>query len=67
MRGVLVKIQLRASRNRWPLGRPQRWYWVAVAANGKTVARSSETYTNRGDCLAAAIAITNATVDLAQK
>ena len=33
-------------------GRPQRWYWVARnAGNQKKLARSSERYTNRQDCL----------------
>jgi hypothetical protein len=33
-------------------GRPQRWRWVAKnGANQKTLARSSERYTNRQDCI----------------
>ncbi len=37
-------------RSRLP--RRQRWRWLIVADNGRTLA-SSETYTNRGDCEAA--------------
>jgi hypothetical protein len=34
------------------LKRAQPWYWVAQSArNGKTLARSSEHYTNRSDML----------------
>jgi uncharacterized protein YegP (UPF0339 family) len=37
----------------WGLpGRPQRWRWVARnASNHKVMARSSERYTNKQDCL----------------
>jgi uncharacterized protein YegP (UPF0339 family) len=27
------------------------WYWLFQADNGKTIARSSESYNNRSDCL----------------
>lgn len=27
------------------------WYWIYYAANGEALARSSESYRNRGDCL----------------
>jgi len=37
-------------RSRIP--RRQRWRWLIVADNGRTLA-SSEAYTNRGDCEAA--------------
>ena len=43
MRFVLI-------RSRLP--RRQRWRWLIVADNGRTLA-SSESYTNRGDCEAA--------------
>jgi uncharacterized protein YegP (UPF0339 family) len=28
-----------------------QWYWVFFASNGRAIARSSESYINRGDCL----------------
>jgi len=28
----------------------QQWYWVYYAANGKAIARSSESYINKADC-----------------
>jgi hypothetical protein len=35
-------------------GRAQRWRWRALnGGNGRVLAVSSESYTNRGDCLAA--------------
>lgn len=49
-----VTVYICRSAKRWPWRRPQRWFWRAVAANGRTLARSSETYTNRGDCVAMA-------------
>ncbi|MBI5721416.1 MAG: YegP family protein [Burkholderiales bacterium] len=27
-----------------------QWYWIYYAANGKAIARSSESYVNRSDC-----------------
>jgi uncharacterized protein YegP (UPF0339 family) len=27
-----------------------QWYWIYYAANGKAIARSSESYHNRSDC-----------------
>lgn len=27
-----------------------QWYWIYYAANGKAIARSSESYVSRGDC-----------------
>jgi uncharacterized protein YegP (UPF0339 family) len=39
-------------------GRPQRWRWVAKnGANQKILARSSERYINRQDCLDAITAL----------
>lgn len=26
------------------------WYWIYYARNGEPIARSSESYVNRGDC-----------------
>lgn len=26
------------------------WYWIYYATNGEAIARSSESYVNRGDC-----------------
>lgn len=38
------------------LGRPQRYYWIAQNRdNRETLAVSSERYTNRADCLSAAV------------
>ena len=49
---TLVYIDLKRSENRWPLKRPQRWSWVALSGdNFRVLARSSESYTNKGDCL----------------
>ena len=28
-----------------------QWYWTFQAENNKTIAKSSESYINRGDCL----------------
>lgn len=51
----IVTIHIRQSRTRWPLRRPQQWYWVAVSnGNHKTLARSSEMYTNEADVVTAA-------------
>jgi uncharacterized protein YegP (UPF0339 family) len=49
MRFVLV-------RSRLP--RRQRWRWLIVADNGRTLA-SSEAYTNRADCEAAVEIVRN--------
>jgi uncharacterized protein YegP (UPF0339 family) len=47
---VYVDIR-RALLSRIP-GRPQRWYWIARSAdNQKKLARSTERYTNREDCV----------------
>jgi len=27
-----------------------QWYWIYYAKNGEPIARSSESYINRGDC-----------------
>ena len=40
-------------RRRWSPRRHQGWRWTAQAANGKTLAVSSESYANRADCRAA--------------
>lgn len=47
------RVVLRRSPKRWPLRRPQRWYWLVIARNGRVLA-GSETYHNRGDAIAAA-------------
>lgn len=50
-----VTIHIRQSKTRWPLKRPQRWYWTATRnGNNKTLARSSEMYTNETDAVTAA-------------
>jgi hypothetical protein len=48
----LIYVDVKQSRRRWPLKRPQRFYWVALNGNNmRRLARSSETYTNRQDAL----------------
>lgn len=48
----VVVVELKQSRTRWPLRRPQRWYWIARSgANGKVLAQSSEMYTNSGNAV----------------
>lgn len=44
---------IRKSKTRWPLKRPQQWYVVVHAANGKKMF-TSEMYTNYGDAFRAA-------------
>lgn len=46
----MILVHVRRSLTRFPVKRAQRWYWVAKAVNGKTLAKS-EMYTNRGDCI----------------
>lgn len=54
MRTITVTI-VETARPPWrSRRRHQPWRWVAKAANGRTVATSGESYTNRADCLAAA-------------
>jgi hypothetical protein len=60
-----ITIHIRKSRTRWPHRRPQRWHWVAQAANGQTVAQS-EMYTNQQDCVQAAMTLFQADVVLRQ-
>ena len=51
---TVIYVDLIRSTRRWPRRRPQRWSWTAVSGgNGRTLARSSESYTNRADCIAA--------------
>jgi uncharacterized protein YegP (UPF0339 family) len=60
-----VTIHIRKSRTRWPHRRPQRWYWTAVdGGNHKTLARSSEMYTNEDDAYRAAELLHGNTVDV---
>jgi hypothetical protein len=50
----LIYVDLKQTSTRWPLRRPQRWYWVALNGNNmRRMARSSEMYTNQQDCIAA--------------
>lgn len=47
-----VFVDIKQSRKRWPLARPQRWYWIALSGdNMRRLGRSSENYTNRQDCI----------------
>ena len=46
---------LQSPRPPWrPRRRHQPWRWVAKAANGRVVATSGESYTNRADAMSAA-------------
>ena len=49
-----ITVTVQQSAKRWPLKRPQRWYWTAQAANGRSIAHS-ETYTNKQDAINSAI------------
>lgn len=60
-----VTIHIRKSATRWPLRRPQRWYWIAINnGNHKALARSSENYTNEGDAVTAAERLFSNATDL---
>lgn len=49
-------------------GRQQRWYWIAKSAgNQKRLARSSERYTNRGDCVNAVWLLFHASTTVFQR
>jgi hypothetical protein len=48
---MTVTVTLIHSGSRWPLRRRQPWRWIATARNGRTVALSGESYTNRSDAL----------------
>ncbi len=51
---ALIYVDIKQSARRWPLRRPQKWFWVALSGdNFHQLARSSEAYTNRSDCLKA--------------
>lgn len=58
-----ITVHIRRSKTRWPLRRPQRWYWIAVNnGNHRTLAQSSEMYTNESDAVTAAeLLFSNAT------
>lgn len=52
MTAPVVFVDIKQGRSLLP--RPQKWYWIAKSAtNQKVLARSSERYTNRTDCIAA--------------
>lgn len=62
---TVIHVDLTRSARRWPRRRPQRWSWTAVSAgNGRTLARSSEYYTNRADCIAAIYQLFGAVSDV---
>lgn len=51
MDGYLVYVDVKRASVLRSLGRPQRWYWVALSGeNFKKMAVSSERYTNLDDC-----------------
>jgi hypothetical protein len=55
---TLIYVDLKKSRRLWPRKRPQRWFWVAKnGGNQKRLARSTETYTNKADCIEAIYAL----------
>lgn len=52
---VIVELHYRQRPDSWPDGRRwQPWSWIAKnAGNGERMARSTESYTNRSDCVEA--------------
>lgn len=47
----MIILSVKKSKTRWPLKRPQRFYWIARdSSNGNILARSSEMYANEKDC-----------------
>jgi uncharacterized protein YegP (UPF0339 family) len=58
MSATVIRIDVRQSKSRFPLRRPQRWTWTATnLGNFEVMARSSESYTNEKDCEAAAVVL----------
>jgi uncharacterized protein YegP (UPF0339 family) len=51
MSDITVRL-VKGRSGRWRR-RPQAWRWEAAAGNGKTLAVSSEAYTNAGDVISA--------------
>ena len=52
----VIFVDIKQSKTRFPLVRPQRWYWVALSAdNFRKLGRSSEMYTNMHDAIDAAL------------
>lgn len=62
----MINVSVKMSKTMWPKKRPQKFYWIARHSNGKTMARSSEMYTNLDDCLEAVLTLfsSNATISL---
>ena len=57
----LLFVDIQQSKSRWPVKRPQRWYWVLKSAdNNEPLAVSSENYTNKQDCIDAAFLVHSA-------
>lgn len=49
-------VELRKSATRWPLKRPQQWYFVQILeGNREPLTRSTEMYTNKAEALDAAV------------
>jgi uncharacterized protein YegP (UPF0339 family) len=44
-------VDIKRSRTRFPRRRPQRWYFVLLAAGNHEPVMTSEMFTNRDDCL----------------
>ena len=50
-----INVTIHRSPIRWPIRRPQRWFWIATnAGNHKPMGRASEMYTNEADAYRAA-------------
>jgi uncharacterized protein YegP (UPF0339 family) len=47
-------VDIKRSKKRFPLKRPQQWYFVLLAAGNHEPVMTSEMFTNHGDCVAAA-------------
>lgn len=53
MSSKTVVVRPCKSKTVWPLRRAQKYYWHAKSSvNGQKLARSSDMYTNLGDCVA---------------
>lgn len=55
---MITVTLIHTPRARWWHGkRWQAWRWVATSSNGKTLATSAESYTNRSDAIDAIFAL----------
>ena len=58
-----MRAELCRSDTRWPLRRPQRYWWRLAADNGRILAVSSEMYANRADAEAGLMLVLGAHLD----